>query len=223
MSEDTFVREVNEELREDRIKGLWNRFGNVVIAAAVLVVLGTAGYRGWEYWTQRQAGQSGDAYLSALELSAQGKGDEAIAALEKLSAGGSGSYPALARLRIAGEKQNKGDPAAALADFDALANDASLDKPLRDIARLRAGLIAVDREDYAKVKERLAPLAAGGQTYRSMAREALGLAAWKAGAFEEAATWFKQIVDDATQTGSVRNRATVMLDLLAGKGVAGAS
>lgn len=221
MSEDTFIREVNEDLRQDRIRGLWNRFGNLVLGLAALVVLATAGYRGWEYWSLREAGRSGDAFLSALELSAAGKGDEAIAALQKLQSEGSGSYPAIARLRIAAEKQKKGDPVAALADYDAIAADAGLDSALRDVARLRAGLIAVDREAYDKVKARLEPLAAGGQAYRSVAREALGVSAWKAGALEEAANWFRQIVDDAGETGGVRERATLMLDLLAGKGVAG--
>lgn len=221
MSEDTFIREVDEELRHDQIKGLWSRFGNVVIGVAILVVVATAGYRGWEYWTDRQAGQSGDAFIAATELSDQGKGDEAIAALEKLIADGSGAYPALARLRIAGEKQKKGDPAAAMADFEAIAADASLDKAFRDVARLRAGLIAVDREGYDQVKARLEPMAGGGEAYRSVAREALGLSAWKAGAFDEAAKWFRQIVDDAGESGNVRDRASLMLDLLAGKGVTG--
>jgi hypothetical protein len=73
MSDDSFVREVNDELRQDQLKGLWNRFGNVIIAIAVLIVLGTAGYRGWEYWRTQQAAKSGDAFLSAIELSKSGR------------------------------------------------------------------------------------------------------------------------------------------------------
>jgi hypothetical protein len=219
MSDDSFVREVNEELRNDQFKSLWNRFGNVVIAVAVLVVLATAGYRGWEWWRERQAARSGDVFLSAVEQSEAGKQDDAVAALEELAKSGSGQYPALARLRIAGEILDKGDKPGALAAFDAIANDGSFEESFRSVARLRAGLIAVDTETFEQVKARLEPMAAAGQPYRSLAREALGLAAFKAGANEDAAKWFREITQDADAGASVRDRATMMLDLLAGKGV----
>jgi hypothetical protein len=219
MSDDSFVREVNEELRNDQFKALWNRFGNIVIAVAVLVVAATAGYRGWEYWRDRQAAQSGDAFLAAVEQAEAGKQDEALAALNALADSGSGQYPALARLRIAGETLQKGDKAGALAAFDQIAGDTSLDESFRAVARLRAGLIAVDTETHDQVKARLEAMAAAGQPYRSLAREALGLSAYKAGALEEAAKWFREITQDAGAAGDVRQRAALMLDLLAGKGV----
>ncbi len=220
MSDDSFVREVNEELRNDQMKALWNRFGNIVIAVALLVVLGTAGWRGWEWWRERQAAQSGDAFLSAVEQAEAGKQDDAVAALEELARSGSGQYPALARLRIAGETLEKGDKPGAIAAFDAIANDAGFEEAFRSVARLRAGLVAVDTETYEQVKARLEPMAAAGQPYRSLAREALGLSAFKAGANEDAAKWFREITRDADASGGVRERAGLMLDLLAGKGVA---
>jgi len=223
MSDDSFIREVDEELRRDQLSGLWARYGKLAIALAVLVVLATAGYRGWEYWADRQAGQSGDAFLKAVELSKAGKNDEATAALEKLAADGSGEYPALARLRLAGEAQKKGDKEAALKAFDAIAADKSYDQAFRSVAQLRAGVLAVDLESHDQVKARLSSFATAGHSYRAVAREALGLAAWKAGANEEAANWFRQIVEDANVTGGGRDRATVMLELLAGKGATGAS
>jgi hypothetical protein len=219
MSDDSFVREVNDELRQDQLKGLWNRFGNIIIAIAVLIVLGTAGYRGWEYWRDQQSAKSGDAFLAAIELSRSGKQDDAFGALNEIAKSGSGQYPALAKLRIAGETLARGDKPAAIAAFDEVANDGSLDEAFRSVARIRAGMIAVDVETYDQVESRLEPMAAAGQAYRSLAREALGLAAWKAGANEEAAKWFREISDDAGAAGNVRERARLMLDLLAGKGI----
>ncbi|HSO46554.1 MAG TPA: tetratricopeptide repeat protein [Rhizobiaceae bacterium] len=220
MSDDSFVREVNEDLRNDQMKALWNRFGNIVIAVALLVVLGTAGWRGWEWWRERQAAQYGDAFLSAVEQADAGKQDDAVAALEELARSGSGQYPALARLRIAGETLAKGDKPGAIGAFDAIANDNAFEEAFRSVARLRAGLIAVDTETYEQVKARLEPMASAGQPYRSLAREGLGLSAFKAGANEDAAKWFREITQDADASGGVRERATLMLDLLAGKGVA---
>jgi hypothetical protein len=48
MSDDSFIREVEEELRSDRLKGFWDRFGPILIGAAILVVVATAGWRGYE-------------------------------------------------------------------------------------------------------------------------------------------------------------------------------
>jgi len=60
MSDDSFFREVNEELRQDQAKALWDRYGPAFIGLAVLVVLGTAAFVGWQYWTESKANKSGD-------------------------------------------------------------------------------------------------------------------------------------------------------------------
>jgi hypothetical protein len=189
----------------------------------VLIVVATAGFRGWEYYAQTRAARSGDLYLEAAKLAASGKNDEAIAELEKLGETGSGQYPALAKLRIAGEMSAKDDKQAAIAQFDAIASDNSYDAVFRDVARLRSGLLAVDTEDYDAVKTRLEPLATAGATFRSIAREALGLSALKAGANEDAANWYRQIADDAGSDEAAKSRANIVLDYLAGNGVTGAS
>ena len=219
MSDDSFIREVDDELRQDRMKGLWDRYGWILIAAALLVVVATAAWRGWEYYSAKRAARAGDAFLSAVDLSKKGQHDEAIAALQKLEKDTHGAYPTLARLRVAGELESEGKPADAIKAFDEIAADDKVDEVFRSIARLRAGLLAVDAEDYAHVKERLEPLAAAGGYYRQLAREALGLSAWKAGADTEALDWFQKIADDAESSADIRARAALMLDLLAGKGV----
>lgn len=219
MSDDSFIREVDEELRHDRLKDLWQRFGGWLIAVAVLIVVATAAWRGWQYYSASQAAQAGDAFLSAIELSDQGKHDEAIAALQELEETGSGAYSPLARLRIAGELEARDDAAGAIAAYDAIAADASAGESFRSVAQLRAGILAVDSEGYDEVKARLEALAAPGGYYRHLAREALGLSAWKAGANEEALKWFQSIADDAESGANIRSRAAIMLDLLAGKGV----
>ncbi len=221
MSDDSFIREVDDELRQDRMHGFWARYGRLIIAGAVLIVVATAGFRGWEYWRQTLAARSGDAFLAAAELSKSGKQDEAIAALEEIVKTGSGQYPALSRMRIAGETLARGDKSGAVTAFDAIASDNSFEESLRSVARIRAAMLAVDLETYDAVKVRLEPMAAAGQSFRSLARELLGISAYKAGKLDEAAKWFRQIADDANAVGNVRDRANVMLELLAGKGATG--
>jgi hypothetical protein len=219
MSDDSFIREVDDELRQDRLKSIWDRFGNILIGIAALVVIVTAGWRGYEYWQAKQAARSGDSFLAAVDASIKGNQDDSIAQLEALEKSGSGAYPALAKLRLAAEYQARGDAANAIANYEAVAADTSLGEPLRSIARLRAGMIAVDQETYDQVKARLEPLAIAGGPYRHLARETMGLSAWKAGALEEAQRWFQEVANDAGATSAARNRVNLMLELLAGKGI----
>lgn len=219
MSDDSFIREVDEEMRQDQLRNLWSRFGNYLIAVAVLVVLVTAGYRGWEYYTTKRAAESGDRFLSAVELADEANHEQALEMLNALSEDGAGQYPQLARLRIAGELARQGKPQEAIEAFDKVADDGSVNEILRDIARLRAGLLAVDLVSYEEVSARLEPLAAGGEPHRALAREGLGLAALKAGDPQMAEKWFSQIAEDSAAGAGVKGRASVMLELLAGRGV----
>ena len=220
MSDDLFIREVNEEIRQDQARAVWRRFGPIAIAAAVVVVLGTAGWVAWDYWTTSKANASGDRFSQALTLANEGKNDEAIAALEALEADGYGAYPLLARMRAATVLADKGDFEGAVREFDAVASDTSIPVSLRDMARLRAGLILVDHGSDADVAARVEPLSADTHALRHSAREALALAAWKAGRTADALKLFDQIAADAVAPRNNRERATLMAELIRGSGAA---
>ncbi|CAB4326262.1 tetratricopeptide repeat protein [Brucella sp. BO3] len=220
MADDSFIREVNEELRSERAKQVWRNFGPALIGAAVAVVLGTAGWVGYQHWTDSKASASGDKFLAALDLAAAGKTDEALAAFTDLEKTGYGSYPVLARLRAASVLADKGDAAAAVKAFDEISADNSVPEPLRNIARLRAGYLLVDNGSYDDVAKRVEPLSADGNPMRTSAREALGLAAWKAERFDDAVKLFKLVAEDSLAPANARQRANIMLDLMHSAGVA---
>src|SRR5262249_60535309 len=89
-------REVDEDLRREQLKKLWDRYGSYVLGVAILIVIATAGYRFWQYWQDSQAQASGDRFVAALKLADTGKHSDAISALTDLSRNGSGDYPVLA-------------------------------------------------------------------------------------------------------------------------------
>ncbi len=84
--------EVDEEVRREQLKKLWERYGNLIIAAAFLVVAGVAAWRGYEYWQARKAAEAGAVYESALKLSDEGKHTEAEDAFGKLATQGTSGY-----------------------------------------------------------------------------------------------------------------------------------
>src|SRR5258708_37882091 len=76
--------EVDEEVRREQLKKLWERYGNYVVAAVILVVAAVAAWRGYDYWQIRKAAETGAAYHAAARLAEGGKPGQAAAALAKM-------------------------------------------------------------------------------------------------------------------------------------------
>jgi hypothetical protein len=218
--DDSFFREVNEELRSDQLSHAWKRYGRVVIGIAVLIVVGTAGWRGYEYWDNNNSSASGDRFIAALDLAQANKNDDALAALAAIEKDGTGSYPLLAKMRAASVQAAKGDAAAAAKAFGDVGNDTSAPAAIRDLAKLRAAWLLIDSGTYEQVSAEVQAMAVPANTLANSAREALGLSAYKAGKLTEAKQWFKQIAEDATAPRNVANRAQIMLDNIAASGKA---
>lgn len=218
MSDDSFIREVDEELRSARLQDFWKKYGNIVIALAVAIVLATGGYRFYEYYTNQKAAEAGDAFMSAVRLAQEGKQDEAVAAFAALEDHESPSYRTLALMRGAAELAENGKKEEALSKFDLIAADTSADENMRAIARIRAAHILVDTGSVQDVESRVSPLTAPGAPYRASAREAIGLAYFKAGDLENAFKQFDEISKDIETPQALRQRVTIMLSLIASRG-----
>jgi hypothetical protein len=215
---DSFIREVNEELRSEQMKGIWKRFGPYIIGLAVLIVLGVAGTSLFQWWESSQASASGDRFLSALKDADENRKDEANKELTALTKDGFGAYPVLARLRLAAMKAENGDVAAAVSDFSTIGKDGAVPAAIRNASRLRAAWLLVDTGKYEDIASEVEELAVPSSVMRHSAREVLGLAAWKAGNYAKAQEWYKLIVDDAEAPGGAQQRARTMLALMTASG-----
>lgn len=217
-NDDSFIREVNEELRSDQFRGAWKRYGRVVIALAALIVVGTAGERAYTYWQSSQASASGDRFLAATDLAKANKPDDALAALENLEKDGFASYPVLARMRAAALKAEKGDKAGAIADYAAIAKDTGTPGAVQDAAHLRAAWLLADTGTYEQVSAEAEALTATTNPLRHSAREALGVAAYRLGDYKRAREWFDAIANDQETPRNVGRRAQMLLDVITASG-----
>jgi hypothetical protein len=205
-------REVDEEVRREKLQQLWERHSNLIVAAALVVVLAVGGWRGYDWWEQKKAAESGQAFEAAVLLAEGGKQAEAQVAFAKLAQEGSGGYRVLARFREAAELA-KTDPAAAVNAYAALAADSSLGVTLQDLAAVRGGLIMVDTAPLADLTARLEPLTAANRPFRHTAREILALGAWRAGDAAAAKRWFDLIATDTETPAGTRQRMDVLMTL----------
>ena len=210
-------REVDEEVRRERLEQLWKRYGNYITAAALVVLACVGAWRGYVYWEERKAAEAGAAYEAASGLADAGKHSEAEAAFAKLASEGTAGYRSLARFREAAQL-GLSDPKAAVAAYDALARDASLGQSMQDLAAVRAALLLIDTGSYPELRTRLEPLTAGDRPFRHSARELLAFGAWRAGDSAAARQWIEAVVSDPTTPGSIRNRVDVLSALIPSDG-----
>lgn len=208
-------REVDEEVRREQLQRLWSRYGNLVIALAILIVAGVGGWRGYQWWEAKKAVEAGGQFEAAVGLSQEGKSDEARAAFEKLASTGTAGYRWLARFRAA-EALAAQDPQAAVKAYDGLASESHLGQTMQDLASVRSGLILVDTAPYDQLLARLEPLTSADRTFRHSARELLALAAWRAGNVAQVKHWIEMIMGDPETPAAVRSRAEMLAAVTSG-------
>ena len=207
-------QEVDEEVRREQLKKLWERYGNHLIALCILVVVGVGAWRGYEWWQAKQAAQSGVAFEQAVALAQSGKHEEAAAAFAKLASEGTASYRVLARLREAAELASS-DKKAATAAYQTIATDKNAGQVIQDLAAVRAALLQVDAAPYSELRASLEPLTASDRPFRHSAREVLALSAWKAGDAAETRRWTEMMMADPLTPPDTRSRAAILSELVA--------
>jgi hypothetical protein len=205
--------EVDEEVRRDQLKKLWDRYSLYIIAVAILIVAGVGGWRGYEYLEAKKAAEAGVAFDRAVELSEQNKHAEAEAAFADLAAKATSGYRMLARLRQAAEIANR-DPQAAAKMYDEIAADRSVGAPEQDLARIRAAQLLLESTTYQNMLQRLEPATAATSTFRHTARELLALSAWRANDGTAARQWLDLIANDGETPPSLRSRAEALQAML---------
>ena len=141
-----FFREVDEDVRRDRLVRLWTEYRYFLFALAVLAVAGTGGWRLYGHYRDEAAQAASAKYEAAAQLSRDGKSTEAAAAFDDLSKTAPKGYAILARLRAA-DARAASDPKAAIAAYEALAADPGFDPAFKDFAKLRAAMLRVDSDD----------------------------------------------------------------------------
>src|SRR5215471_14792905 len=198
--------EVDEEVRREQLKKLWERYGNYIVAAALLVIAAVAAWRGYDYWQTRRAAEVGAAYDAAARLADQGKHGEAEEAFAKVVTDGTAGYRVLARLREAAEIAER-DPKAGVAAYDSVARETTGQPLISELAAVRAALLLVDT---AKLDEMAQPLGA----FRHTARELLALAAWRNGDTAATRRWTDAAKNDPEAPSGLRSRMDVLASLL---------
>ncbi len=214
MTDSDIFREVDEEIRREKFKNLWDKYGFLIVSVALAIVIAVAGTKGWQYWQAKRAADGGAVFLKAQALSSDGKGDDATKIFQKLIDEGPGGYQLLARFRLATGLAEAGKTEEAVKAFDAIAASAGSDNILRDFARIQAAMLRIDKAKFDEIKSRLGKMTTADNPWRHSARELMGLSAFNVGALEEAEKLYNAALADPAVPQNLRQRAEMMLALI---------
>jgi hypothetical protein len=211
LSEESLFREVDEEVRQEQYKKLWERYGNALVALCFLVVAGVGGFKGWQYWQVRQAEAAGENYFRALKTAAGEKQEEG---LQQLAAIDHKGFKTLAQLRTAGLLSKQGKTKEALDMYSVVIGDIHAEPVLRDLAAIRAAYLEADTLAPADLKARLIRFDATGSRWKNEMREIIGISAWRVKDYAMARDMAEAIIADPQAGPGIRQRAQRLAGLL---------
>lgn len=203
-----FMREVDEDVRRERLENLWKKHGRVLIGVAVLAVMATAVLT----YMRNEQNQKFEAATTQVAEVLQSLKDDNQAAVQSQLAELAPTLPSgqatIARLYASGLASESNERDKAIAALAEQANDAKAPVLYRDLARILSIQLRLDSDDPAKLRTELEPLMASGQPWRFSAREAAALLAIKTGDTATARDLYEQLKQDPDTPTSIRDRAT---------------
>jgi hypothetical protein len=210
---DTFVQEVDESLRQDRMLTLGKKYGPWLLGVIIAIIVGVLIWQGWESYQVNQSREHAPEYAAAQALAREGNFEGARDAFAALRNEGPQVYRTMAALEYAAMLEQLGDLEAALTAFDEAA-EAARDPVMRETAQLRAAYIAADTQDFAALQARLQPLIESESRLSYLARELLGFEAWEAGQTDLARDTLENLTLAFDAPQEVQQRAQLGLSVI---------
>lgn len=204
---DSFVREVDENLRRDQMAERAKRYGGLVVGALALFLIAVAGYLYWQDRQRKQAEAGTEQLAGALQDIGANKLATAPARLDTLRQSDPEGVKAVAGLSRAALALQQGDRKLAASIYAAIAADDDLAKPYRDLALVRSTSLEFDTLKPDQVIARLQPLAVAGEPFFGSAGELVAMALIAKGQRPAAAQLFARIAADEGVPDSLRARA----------------
>jgi hypothetical protein len=209
------MREVDEAVREDRLRGFFARFGMPLLGVTIAGLVGFAGWLWWQGAQTAEANGRGAQFSAALDTFDQQRPKAASTAADVLAKGDNVGYRAAALMLQGSAAEVEGNVQVAVARFGTVANDSRVPQELRDMALVRQTLVEFDTLEPETVVARLRRIVAdtGNGAFPSAA-ELTALAEYRRSNFRRAGELFRQISRADNVAESLKRRAVQMAGML---------
>ncbi len=211
---DPLMQEIEEELRQEQMQKLWKRYGNYIVAVALLVVAVVAGYQGWQTYERSTRQEETARLVGAAQQAEAGDIANAIESFAQIAGDGKTGVEIVARLRAAALTAENGDHAGAQQMYESVATDDDAPKSFRDLATLLGAAQSLETGNAESVIARLEPLRADNHPLRHSAREYSAVAAIQVGDTAKAEEFLRAIALDGEAPGGIRSRSEELLQAI---------
>ena len=214
LPEDSFIKEVNEDLKNDQLRLVWKKYGLYIIIAVALILTVTVSFESIKAWRIKQNEAWSDTYAYALSLQNQGRFDESIEVLQRMKSEGGGIYADIAKVQISNVLFDQGKINEAVALLQVLAKDKKLNKQMHNVVIIKLASYKVDTAPAEEVIELLKPLIEENGAWTDIAKEMLAILYIRENNFDQAREIYYDILNTPNIDEELSRRVKDMLSVL---------
>lgn len=214
INEDALLREVVEEVKNEQLQQIWNKYGLFIIIGIALILTAAISFESIKSWQMKKKQELSNAYSVALSLQNQGRLDESLDIFNTLADKASGIYADIAKLQIANiyMEQNKQDDAFAI--LQAMINNGAATTQMKEIASLKLASYKLDSGADADEISALLEPALREEKSSDIARELKAMLFLREHKNSEAIAEYEKIIASQNASDELKARATDMINLL---------
>jgi hypothetical protein len=209
---DEFIREVDEDVKEEKRLKLWKKFFPYVVSISLGIVLFTSGFVFWEGYSNDQRQKLGDDFTAAVVLAGEDDLDASLIALDRIVDKGSDGYVTMAKMKKASILIEQGRIDEGLEIYKDLEQNA-VDQSFRDIATILYVLNSLNNESKDDLLKKIIPLE-NSEIWKSSALELKGYIYLRNNEIAKAVEAFETISKLPSKPGGLSQRAKNLINLL---------
>lgn len=207
--------EIDEDLRQDKLKTLWNKYRAAVFTFVIVIALGLTSSEFYHYWSTSKEKNSGLIFSEIIDNIIQGDIQLAQDNIDKLSNEGTKNYKSYALVLKSDLLLSQGNLIEVEKIYDEII-DTTNNSLLKNLAILKLSYIKVDNYSFDQMKQELGDLL-GDKTLGLFAHEILAMSAYKNEVYDKGIASLEIILSDERTTNNMFDRAQMMLKVLSSK------
>ena len=211
---DAFIREIDEELKNEKLQRLWDKYGLFIILFVVAAVSAAVSFETFKSWNEKRNQEFSNAYAYALNLQNQGRYAEAADILQNLEKAKRGVYSDIAQIQLANIKLEQGETEAAIALLENASANSSFNPQMREVATIKLASLKLDYAQAEEIQNLLSQFVNKPGTWTNTAKELLAMLAIRESDFETARNLYQELSSAENGSESSRARAADMLNVL---------
>ena len=213
--QDAFIREVDEDLKNESMKKLWDKYGLFVLLIVIVSLTVAVSYESIKSWYIKRAENRTEGYAVALSMQNQGLFDDSLEALDLIINQKMGTYAELAEMQKANILLEQNKEKEALALLEKIANDKSRSLQLRDTALIKLASYRQDGATFEEMSELLSSITKSkDNAWYAVAEDILATILLRDGNIEQAKEIYNALLENQDTPDDLKNRVKDILSVL---------